>query len=259
MIDTHCHLLPGVDDGPPDLDAAVAICRRAAEDGCTAMVATPHLRHELWWNGDRRALETRWRRLREAVGGAPEIHLGGEIAVNSQSVEEMIRGSETLLTLAGSRYLLLELDWRGVGPDPEELIHELAVAGRFPVIAHPERIPWLVGDPPLVLRLLELGATLQVTARALSGEMGRAAQAASRALMDAGLVQFIASDAHDLRTRPPGLRATYELVVATWGEPVARRLFEDNPRAVLEDRPLGENAGAGPRPAAERLSRIESR
>ncbi len=247
MIDLHCHILPAVDDGAADLDVALAICRLAADDGCTAMVATPHLRHELWHNGDRGHLEHLWRRLRGLASGVIDVHLGGEIAVNSESCSEMNRLPEgDLLSLAGSRYLLLEFHVRGMGPDPEELIHELVVEGWYPVIAHPERIPWLAGDPSYLETLLDLGALAQVTAMSVINRAGRYAFHSVSRMLDAGMVHFIASDAHDTRNRPPGLSRAFRHITETQGEPAARKLFITHPQAVLENRPLYTPPGSEP-------------
>ncbi len=244
MIDLHSHLLPAVDDGATDLREALAMCVAAAADGCTAMVATPHLRHEQWWNGDRRRLEELWRRVREAASEHLEVYLGGEIAVNSESCDELqLLPESDLLPLAGSRYLLLEFHPRGIGPNPEDLIYELTIEGWYPVIAHPERIPWLAEDLGFLAALLDLGALAQITAMSVTGELGRFAHAAVTRMLEADMVHFVASDAHDSRIRRPGLGQAFRRVAASWGEAKARELFVTNPRAVLMSRP--------PRPSPE--------
>ena len=251
MIDIHCHLLPGVDDGAVDLGESLAMCRMAAQDGCTAMVATPHLRHEQWWNPDRRRLEELWRHLRDAAGDDPEVFLGGEIAVNSQSLRELeLLPEGDLLPLAGSRYLLLEFHPRGLGPDPEDLIHELVVEGWYPIIAHPERIPWLASDLGYLAALLGQGAVTQLTAMSVTGDMGRLLHDAATRMLDAGMVHFIASDAHDARIRHPGLAKAYRLISETRGEAIARQLFVVNPMSVLENRPLPPPAVTASAPRA---------
>ncbi len=252
MIDLHSHILPAVDDGAEDLDVAVAMCRLAAEDGCTAIVATPHLRHELWSNENREHLEGLWRQVRDLASGFIDVFLGGEIAVNSESYGEMYRLPEgDLLPLAGSRYLLLEFHPRGIGPDPEELIHELLVEGWCPVLAHPERIPWLASDPGYLGALLDQGALAQITAMSVTGEAGRFAFDAASRMLAADMVHFIASDAHGTSRRPPGLSRAYRHLAETIGESIARRLLVTNPRAVVENRPLskapGDNATEGER------------
>lgn len=239
MIDLHCHLLPGVDDGAHHLEEALEMCRMAAADGCDTIVATPHLRHEHWANDDRAELEARWQQLRQAAAEIIDVRLGGEIAVSSESARELESLPEgNLLTLAGSRYLLLELHHQGLGPDPIELIHELRVAGWQPVIAHPERIPWLARDYDLIDELVECGAHLQLTAMSVLGRLGERVSELCSALLEDGLVSFVASDAHGVRRRPPGLAAAFRFVAANWGEVEARRIFIDNPGAVLDNRPL---------------------
>lgn len=238
MIDLHCHILPGIDDGAVDMDTAVAMCLRAAEDGCQAMVATPHLRHERWWNGDRRVLETLMAELRERVGDALQLHLGGEIAIHTESFDEILERPDHVVPLADSRYLLLELDWQGLGPQPESLLFELNIAQWKSVIAHPERVSWLMDDRSLVRRLVSNGALMQITAMSITGDLGKPAQDAAYWLLENGLAHFVASDAHDLTRRLPGLGKAYEEVRTVWGDEMTDELFVHNPRAVLENRPL---------------------
>jgi len=239
MIDIHAHLLPGIDDGPASLQEAAAMCRVAAADGCTALIATPHQRHALWWNGDGARLEDLRAAVESAAGGAVRLLLGAEVRVGEgllEALDDSPRGDVT--PLAGSRYLLLEFSRVHPDPDPAGLVHELAVAGWRPVLAHPEEIDWLADDPGELERLVSLGAALQVTGASLTGAYGRRFQERARALLDRGLVHFLASDAHDLAHRPPGLAEAYREVARRWGRDVAELLTVTNPRAVLEDRPL---------------------
>lgn len=242
MIDMHCHILPGVDDGPRTLEEAVAMCRMAADDGCEAMIATPHQRRGEWWNADREGLAALAGELQGAVGPGFRVLLGGEVHIDSgllAEVEKLPEGGG-ILPLAGSRYLLIEFGAFGTAGEASHLIHELVVAGWRPIVAHPEFIPWLAEAPELVARLVSLGAFTQVTAMSLTGDFGRRPQADSFALLNAGLVHFVASDSHGTRRRPPGLKRAYSIVAGRWGEPLARRLVADNPRAVVADRPLPE-------------------
>ncbi|MEA2602893.1 MAG: protein-tyrosine phosphatase [Acidobacteriota bacterium] len=242
MIDLHCHILPGVDDGAQSLEEAAAMCRLAARDGCQGMVATPHQRRGEWWNADRETLAALAGELQDAVGAGFRVYLGGEVHVDSGllgEVEKLPAGGG-ILPLAGSRYLLIEFDSLGTPTEAIHLVHELAIAGWRPIIAHPEFIPWLSPDPELVARLVALGATTQVTAMSVTGDFGRRPQADVFALLDAGLVHFIASDSHGVRRRPPGLERARRLVAGRWGKDVAQRLVADNPGAVVADLPLPE-------------------
>ena len=244
MIDLHCHLLPGVDDGAQSLAEAVAMCRLAAADGCEAMVATPHQRRGEWWNADREHLAGLAGQLQEAVGPGFRVFLGGEIHVDAELLEEVekLPDGGGVLSLAGSRYLLIEFGPYGAPSEAIHLIHELAVTGWRPIIAHPEFIPWLAAELEVMARLVSLGATLQVTAMSVTGDFGRRPQNDAVALLEAGLVHFVASDSHGVRRRPPGLRRAFRTIADRWGEEAARRLTTDNPRAVIEDRPLPEAA-----------------
>jgi protein-tyrosine phosphatase len=242
MIDLHCHILPGIDDGAKTLEEATEMCRMAADDGCRAMVATPHQRRGTWWNSDRETIGGLARELQSAVaavGADLRVLLGGEVHVDSELLAEVERlPGGGIFTLAGSRYLLIELDAQGRAGEAIHLVHELVVAGWRPVVAHPEFIPWLAEDLALVERLVALGATTQVTAMSVTGEFGRGPQADTHALIEAGLAHFVASDCHGVQRRPPGLRRAYQTIAGRWGADVARRLVSDNPRAVVQNRPL---------------------
>ncbi|HWM94534.1 MAG TPA: CpsB/CapC family capsule biosynthesis tyrosine phosphatase [Thermoanaerobaculia bacterium] len=241
MIDLHCHILPGIDDGPKTLEEAIGMCRVAAAEGCRAMIATPHQRRGVWWNADREAIGGLARELQAAVGPQMRILTGGEVHVDSELLAEVERlPGGGIFTLAGSRYLLLEFDAHGRAGEAISLVHELAVAGWYPVVAHPEFIPWLAEDLELAGRLVSLGASMQVTAMSVTGDFGKGPQADTHALIDAGLAHFVASDCHGLQRRPPGLRRAYQLITGRWGADVAKRLVSDNPRAVVQNRPLPE-------------------
>jgi protein-tyrosine phosphatase len=254
MIDLHSHILPGIDDGARSLQEAVEMCRLAAAEGCTAMVATPHQRRGVWWNSDLAQLAALRTQLQRALGSTLQVLPGGEIHVDSQLLSEVeqLPAGGGILPLAGSRYLLIELDSFGSRRDTIELIHELTVSGWRPILAHPEFIPWLANDFALLEELIGLGATSQVTAMSVTGDFGRPPQQITHALIDAGLVHFIASDCHGIRRRPPGLKRAYQTVAARWGEEAARLFLIDGPRAVIEDRPVATTSTAAAAPEETR-------
>src|SRR5262249_56778295 len=136
-----------------------------------------------------------------------EILAGAEIHVDPETLEEVEALADDLapeagtgiVPLAGSRYLLLEF---GAGEAPDaaaDLVHELAVAGWRPILAHPEHIPWMAEDLAIVERLVVLGALCQVTAMSITGDFGRRAQGDVLRLIEAGLAHLVASDSHHLR------------------------------------------------------------
>lgn len=245
MIDLHFHLLPGIDDGAVDWATARRMATQAAEDGCSAVIATPHQRHPAWDDREPSELAALLEQLQAAATQAPTskdlaLHLGAEIRVRADLLEDLERPDlGGLLPLAGSRYLLLEFE-RAPRPEvePYSLLHELTLAGWRPIIAHPEFVPWLAEDIAQARRLAERGALFQITALCLLGEVSRSAAVFCRQMVEHGLAHFVASDAHSPVIRPPGLSRAYRLVAKTWSEDVAKTLFRDNPAAVLANRAL---------------------
>ena len=239
MIDIHTHLLPAIDDGAGSLAEALAMCRHAAAEGCEALVATPHQRTDAWPNLDRPLLEARFAELQRAVGEEPRLFLGAEIRIDETLLADLEGPPERRpIPLAGSRYLLVELQRSGANPDPEAVVQGLVAAGWRPIFAHPEFISDLAEDVELAGRLAAAGAYFQVTAMSVTGEFGATARRRVGEYLNAGLVHFVASDAHGRTWRPTGLGRAREALAATWGEETADRLTAANPRAVLEDRPL---------------------
>jgi protein-tyrosine phosphatase len=243
MIDLHCHILPGLDDGATDLAAARRMCEMAAEDGVRVMVATPHQRHDRWYDTEAEDLPGRLAALRREVSDLVEVRLGAEIHVRPDLLGELeALPASGLRALAGSRYLLLEL----ASAEPvgdltlEDLVHELNLGGWHPVFAHPEFVPGLGDDPPRARRLADLGAFFQLTAASVTGVSGLRARRVANAFFDLGIAHFLASDAHGVTWRPPGLSAARRRVARRWGEDVAWRVTEGHARAVLDDVDLAE-------------------
>jgi protein-tyrosine phosphatase len=247
MIDLHCHVLPGIDDGARSLEDAVEMCRAAAQAGTEVLVATPHQRRAAWWNCNRIELVRLRRMLQDALGPSPRILGGGEIHVSSGLLREMAEldknSQEGPLPLAESRYLLLEFAAEASPAEAADTVHELSVCGWRAILAHPEHIHWMANDTSIVAHLVSLGALTQLTAMSVTGDFGRRALSFAHRLIDQGLAHFVASDAHDLRRRPPGLQLAWEEISRQWGEAAARELLVDNPRAVVQNLPLGFSPG----------------
>lgn len=241
MIDLHMHVLPGVDDGPDQVAEAAEMCRLAAAAGCEVIVATPHQRHPYWENTDAGRLAGLLEELQTDVGPSPRLLLGAEIRVDSRLLEDLDDlPASGLLPLAGTHYLLLEIDRQLPAPEPLDLVHELSIRGWRPVFAHPEFIPCLYQNPPLISELAAAGALMQVTAGSLLGRFGRQTQRLVCQLFDAELVHLVASDAHGIRWRPPDLGEARNAIASRWGEDTAWRLCVGHPRAIIQDRPLAE-------------------
>ena len=194
MIDLHTHILPGVDDGAPDLETSVLMAAVAAESGVTHLVATPHSNQRgAFENYASQALQVRFDCLCAAVreAGIPlELSLGMEI-FGTGDVPQLLREGR-LLTINGGRYLLIEF---GFHEDPlriERLLDQLLAAGYWPVVAHAERYYVLQRMPNYLYDWVNRGVVLQVNKGSLFGRFGRGAQALARAMLTHGLVGCIA-------------------------------------------------------------------
>lgn len=242
MIDLHTHILPGLDDGSPDLETSVLMAAVAAESGVTHLVATPHSNQRgAFENYASPALQVRFDCLRTAVheAGIPlELSLGMEIFGTGDVLQLLHDGR--LLTLGGGRYLLIEF---GFHEDPlriERLLDALLADGYWPVVAHPERYYGLQRMPNYLYDWANRGIVLQVNKGSLFGRFGRGAQALAAAMLERGLVGCVASDAHGPDVRTPDLAGAWDYLAERCSEELARCLLEDNPGRILRSEPLPE-------------------
>jgi protein-tyrosine phosphatase len=234
MIDLHFHCLPGIDDGPRSWEESVALCRKAAAEGTTTIVATPHVLHESWSNEDPAERDRLVVRLNAMLGGSPAIVPGCELSFTAELPELWERGADgPLVGLNRQPFLLVELPNYAVPGPVDAVFHELAVMNVTPIVAHPERNAELVKKPERLAAMVERGAWVQITAAAILGEMGRRTQAAIQQFFELGLVHLVASDAHSLDRRPPRLAAARDWVTRNWGAASAAAIFETNPARVV--------------------------
>ncbi|MCF8048263.1 MAG: hypothetical protein K9L19_12015 [Desulfarculaceae bacterium] len=248
MLDLHSHVLPGLDDGAPDLEQALAMCRLALDDGVRLMAATPH------WYPARDPLaiseisqEVLALRSELAAAGLPlELVAGAEVALDPELPRLAREG--LLPTLNGGPYLLVECPPHTSPRLLPDLIYGLRLAGLRPILAHVERTwagaqnwDWLTG-------LVEQGCLVQVTASSLTGKLGSAPKKAAEALLSLGLVNLLASDAHSASWRPPGLSQAAAAAERLCGAGAAEVLTRLTPQAVL----AGEEPPPAPRPAPRR-------
>ena len=231
MIDLHCHILPGIDDGPRDLPASLAMARALEEIGFTRVCATPHFP---WMNRIVEAGELR--RIREEVsaclrdnGVALTIMAGAEH--HSQVVFELIQGDELVAYPRGDTFLM-EFPFSGLPPRYKDLLFRIQVKGKKPVIAHVERYPEVQEDPGVVESMREQGAYALINLSSLAGAWSRPAQQIARELLVSDLVDAASSDLHradEAGYVAEGLSILKDLV----GPAGASRLLETAPREIL--------------------------
>ncbi|HBY94074.1 MAG TPA: hypothetical protein DEP84_08950, partial [Chloroflexi bacterium] len=208
MIDLHCHILPAVDDGPPDWKTSLEMVRIAAEDGITVMAATPH---DVGWQGPKPPrilvpflVAQLNRRVRQA-GLDIKVVAGMEALIDPGLAARVDAG--TVLRLSSSRYVLVELPFSLWPQFTEAALFQLQVRGYRPILAHVERYQAVQAQPERLMDLVSRGIMLQVTGHSLTGLFGKDVRATAEQLLEANLVHLLASDCHTPRGRRPELAA----------------------------------------------------
>jgi len=235
MIDLHCHILPGIDDGAPDLSVALDMARASVADGVTDLACTPHILPGRYPNTGPQIRQATGE-LQDALGqeGIPlRLVAGADNHVALDFVGELKAGQ--LLSLNGSRYVLVEPPHAVLPPRLEELFVGVLAAGYVPILTHPERLSWIKTRFDLITRLAQSGVWMQVTAGSLAGAFGSNAQYWGERMLDEGLIHILATDAHDIKLRAPNLSVGRYIAAARVGEGEAEHLVATRPRGVLEN------------------------
>lgn len=241
-------MLPGIDDGPRDLDTALAMARLAVADGITCTACTPHIYPGLFNNthdGIRAAVADF--RAELARADIPlELTYGADIQVVPELVQGLANG--TLPTLHDSRYFLFEPPHHVALPRLGDLLHNALVSGYVPVITHPERLSYIESHYHRFVEAARQGAWIQLTGGALLGRFGPRVKAMAERFLRDGVVHLLASDGHNTSNRTPTLSEARAAAARIVGEDEAWRLVRDRPRAVLDNR---DPAAVAPPPALD--------
>lgn len=234
FTDVHCHCLPGLDDGPPDVASALALCRALAADRIRTVVATPHQlgRYDgLYDAGTIRQAVTQLNEL--LVKAEIPLHVlpGADIRIDER-IDDLVQFDRVLTIADNRRYLLVELPHE-VFIDPEVLLARLGQAGLCGVITHPERHMFLAERPEYVRRWASYRPCLQITAGSFLGGFGRRSERAAWAFLQESLPVVVATDAHDTAGRAPCMTDAYRLLSRYLGRDGADTLCIENPRRLL--------------------------
>ena len=236
LIDLHCHILPGLDDGPVSVDESIEMCLASHRSGVRKIVASPHFlgRWKVIKERVFRGVEELNARLSDLGLDPPlEVIVGGEVYAGEDLLKAVEEGR--VLTVAnGGKYILVEFPFRGVPLGMEEVLFQLLVRGIVPIICHPEKISDFWDNPDRYFRMVRLGCLGQLTASSM-----RKFRDFSEELLRRGLVHFLASDGHDAKgvsgsVFSDGLSRVGEII----GKEGALRMVKENPLAVLEGRYL---------------------
>ena len=256
MIDLHAHILPGVDDGPRDLDASATLARAAVAQGTRVLAATSHIDHGFGLSpADLAEGLTAVRRRLASDGIGLDVIAGGEISI--ARLPELRDEDLDTLRLGGGPTLLVEAPLMPFGGDIEGLVFSLQVRGYRVLLAHPERAPVFQRDPERLSRLVDQGVLAQITAGSMLGDFGEPVRRFTIRLLQAGLVHVVASDAHDDIRRPPGLRDAFAVAEADLPGAglLAAWMAEEVPAAVLDGGLAPERPELPPAPGG-RLRRL---
>jgi len=235
MIDLHCHILPGIDDGSPDLKTSLSMARKASADGIRVIACTPHIYPGLYENigpDIRRAVEVLQGALNEEGIGL-QLSYGADTHLTPDLLEGLKSGR--IPSLAGTRYFLLEPPHHVAPPRFEEFVFNVLTAGYLPVITHPERLTWVEDHYEVFVRLVRAGAWMQVTAGSLTGRFGQRTQYWAERFIDDGIVHILATDSHSVDRRPPLLAEGRDAAARRLGQDEAENLVETRPRGILAD------------------------
>jgi len=233
MVDLHCHVLPGLDDGSESLEQSLEFCRVALVDGVETLVATPHQKPGVYANPPE-AVHEKVVELRAALEESAipvEIVEGAEVYCTPDLLTRIREKQVTTISTAG-RYLLLEVSYQQAPVRIEDTIFQLKLAGVTPILAHPERIAYFVSDLERLEKLVRLGCLTQVTGAALLGGFGEKAREYSCKIMERNLVHIISSDAHDTLYRPPVLSRARDAAAEVVGFERASQMVSDVPLAI---------------------------
>jgi protein-tyrosine phosphatase len=235
VFDIHCHIVPGVDDGPKSWEVAVEMCRMAVADGIEHIVATPHANDR--YRYDREYLLRALDRLRELVGIPPRLSLGCDFHLSYDNLQSVIADPHGY-TIGGTNYLLVELSNYSVPVQVTDCFLKLGDIGLTPILTHPERNPILQRSLQRVVEWAEQGCIIQVTGSSFTGFWGDKSKEAAEWLMEREAVHILATDAHDAERRVPILSTPRDAVAEFYGAELARLLVEDNPRAIVNGQAL---------------------
>ena len=239
MIDIHCHILPDLDDGAADLDEALHMARMAVESGVTDIIATPHFQgsDEAWEMTT--LIDQRFTQLKTALQRTKlplQLHIGAEILCMPQTAA--LAFNHRLPTLGKTDYVLVEFYFDESFTFMDELLRQIAASGYRPVVAHPERYEAIQRDPELVQHWGREGYVIQLNKGSVLGAFGSRVERTANELLAMGIVHLFASDAHSYRSRTPHMHSLHEWISAHCNDEYAAILLEENPRRLLQNRPM---------------------
>ena len=233
LVDIHCHILPGIDDGSKDWGTSLKLAQDAVADGITHAVCTPHTLNGRYLNHkeDVIKLTEEYQQRLDAAGIPLTVFPGHEVRL-SGGLPQALDDDDILFLDEDNTYMLLEFPSNAVPHYAKNMVYELTSRGIVPIVVHPERNNEILDNPELLQTFIEMGCLVQVTASSYTGIFGKKIEDCSRAFIKAGQCAFFASDAHDLPRREYQMKAALDKLAKEFGES-KREEFINNARAVV--------------------------
>lgn len=246
MTDLHVHILPGVDDGSPNLSTSLEMAEMAAQSGVRILAVTPHANQtgiegveDGYVNYESEQLEELFYRLEREINREhiPISLVRGMEIMSIGPLEKKIR-ERKLIPLHEGRYYLIEVPFDMAPDGIRKRLLEFPAMGKIPVLAHPERYFCVQDTPELLYEFREMGAVLQINKGSVFGRFGEEAERTARFLLENRLAGCVASDAHGADYRTTDMRPVRQFLEERYGEAYAQLLVKVNPRRILEDRQI---------------------
>ena len=233
LVDIHCHLLYGVDDGAKDVNEAIQLLKLEKEQHVDRVILTPHYREGIF-ETPQTIMDEHYAKLclfEKEMNLGIRLFLGCEYHTNTRMVADLQEKRRP--SMAGSQYVLVEFSAEDSFKKIRCQIYNLIMEGWIPIIAHIERYPDMMKDLNNVFECKSLGALIQITSGALLGKMGWKMQRNCKKLIKQDLVDFVASDAHDTKNRRPDLGECATYLEKKYGQDYTYKLLVENPEMLL--------------------------
>jgi protein-tyrosine phosphatase len=237
MVDIHCHILPGIDDGAQNIENSLDMAKTAVKEGIKTIIATPHHKNSKYEN-PKSSIKARVKELNETLEKEDiplKILPGQEVRIYGEIVSDLDLGE--ILTLAETQYLFIELPTGHVPRYTETLLYDLQLKGIIPIIVHPERNRELLERPELLYNFVNKGTLTQITASSLCGYFGKNIRNFAFQLIEANLAHFIASDAHNIHNRTFKMAEAMQVMEEKYGYDLID-LYHENTQLLIENKTI---------------------
>ena len=247
LVDIHCHILPGIDDGSKDWETSIRLARDAVKDGITHAVCTPHMLNGKYINHKKDVirLTENFQDMLDDAKIPLTVFPGQEVRI-SGDLPKALDDDDILFLDEDGQYMLLEFPSDDVPAYTRDMVFDLMQRGITPIVVHPERNKKILEEPTILQGLIEQGCLVQITASSYMGTFGKKIKEMSRKFIETGQCACFASDAHDLPKRQYQYSEALKKLSKEFGSDLAQQ-YQDNARALvngdnvqLDWRPLGK-------------------